>query len=70
MRTLFQIEIEKPIYIALLIIMAKQKNVSHTQINLSEYLKALDEIIHYMFNNIPSICERNTYQIWMNIYNV
>ena len=51
MRTLFQIEIEKPIYIALLIIMAKQKNVSHTQINLSQYLKAFDENTLYVLED-------------------
>ena len=33
--------------------MAKQKNVSHTQINLSQYLKAFTEIKHYIFITYP-----------------
>ena len=38
--------------------MAKQKNASHTQINLSQYLKAFTEIKHYIFITYPAFVEK------------
>ena len=35
--------------------MAKQKNVSHTQINLSQYLKAFTEIKNHIFITYPAL---------------